>query len=205
MKSTSNFYVCNSCGYTIAEDEESTLKKISNYRPMAFKLTGIPPHLTPFGKATCNSDRLEKYSLHHVFNTDVAKIGFSCDTSDKDTMLSVMFALLNSFTNLLTIEKRDVKACLTYKKVDGIMEHKIIIYDAVPGGAGHSRRLATTDGQILHSVFEQALMLLKSCNCDPSCYKCLRNYENQKIHENLNRMKAIIFLEGLLGLENHKS
>ena len=77
------------------------------------------------------------------------------------------------------------------------MEHKIIIYDAVPGGAGHSRRLVTEDGAILKTVIKEAINLLETCNCEPSCYRCLRNYENQKIHEKLDRKMAENFLKQL--------
>jgi ATP-dependent helicase YprA (DUF1998 family) len=78
------------------------------------------------------------------------------------------------------------------------MEHKIIIYDAVPGGAGHSRRLVTNDGRILQLVVKNAAELLGTCKCEPSCYRCLRNYENQKIHEILDREKALAFFKQLL-------
>jgi len=77
------------------------------------------------------------------------------------------------------------------------MEHKIIIYDAVPGGAGHSRRLVTEDGYVLKAVIKRAINILKNCECSPSCYRCLRNYENQKIHEVLDRKKALQFLQQL--------
>jgi ATP-dependent helicase YprA (DUF1998 family) len=124
----------------------------------------------------------------------VAKISFSCNTSDYSTMLSVMYALLNSFANELSIERRDIKACLTYKIKNGKTEHKIIIYDSVPGGAGHSRRLVTKEGQVLKDVIGRAINILSTCECSPSCYRCLRNYENQKIHEILDRKKALDFL-----------
>jgi ATP-dependent helicase YprA (DUF1998 family) len=125
----------------------------------------------------------------------VAKISFGCDTSDHETMLSVMYALLNSFAGKLNIERRDIKACLKYKKTNGKMEHQIIIYDGVPGGAGHSRRLVTQDGDVLRDVIKYAVESLGNCQCEPSCYRCLRSYENQKIHEKLNRDKALQFLK----------
>lgn len=135
--------------------------------------------------------------MHHEFKTDVAKIEFETDTSDYATMLSVMYAILNAFADVLSIEKRDIKACLTYKLTDGTYSHQIIIYDAVPGGAGHSRRLVTESGNVLRDVISHAIKLLDDCDCDPSCYKCLRSYENQKSHEILNRKKALGFLKQL--------
>lgn len=199
VKSTDFFYVCPKCGYSIASDEISKLNDYEDYHAGVSKIERLKNaknrHKNPFGKGTCSCTTLSKYCLHHEFKTDVAKISFDCDTSDNATLLSVMYALLNSFANELNIERRDIKACLTYKKTGGKMEHKIIIYDAVPGGAGHSRRFATEDGIVLNAVIKRAIGLLKSCQCEPSCYRCLRNYENQKIHEILDREKTLNFLQ----------
>ncbi len=195
VKSTSNFYVCKRCGYSIADDEHSKLSGFKDYKHNCATVKDGPSHENPIGKGLCNNSELERYSLHHEFKTDVAKITFNCDTSDLDTMLSAMYALLSSFAATLSIERRDIKACLTYKKNDlGKMSHQIIIYDSVPGGAGHSRRLVTENGEVFKMVIDNALKILKSHNCQPSCYRCLRTYENQKIHDNLNREKAIAFL-----------
>lgn len=196
VKSTDYFYVCPKCGYSIANDEKGELKKYEDYRDGASRIEKTKnEHKNPFGRGKCSNTSLKRYYLHHEFKTDVAKISFDCDTSDYSTMLSVMNALLNSFSNELNIERRDIKACLTYKVNNGKMEHKIIIYDAVPGGAGHSRRLSTEDGGVLNSVMKRAIKLLETCECEPSCYRCLRNYENQKTHEILDRIKALNFLK----------
>lgn len=198
VKSTDFFYVCPKCGYSIASDETS---KLSEYDDYSFGVSRIEKnstgHKNPFGKGKCVNTSLIRYSLHHEFKTDVAKISFGCNTSDYSIMLSVMYALINSFANELNIERRDIKACLTSKITSGRTEHKIIIYDAVPGGAGHSRRLVTEDGEVLKSVIKRAIILLETCECSPSCYRCLRNYENQKIHEILDRENALNFLKQL--------
>lgn len=196
VKSTDFFYVCPKCGYSIASDEMSKLKEYEDYRDGVLRIENTKNgHKNPFGKGKCNNTSLTRFCLHHEFKTDVAKISFGCDTSDQATMLSVMYALLNSFANELNIERRDIKACLTYKRTNGKMEHKIIIYDAVPGGAGHSRRFVTEDGAVLNAVIKRAVKSLETCQCEPSCYRCLRSYENQKIHEILDREKALNFLK----------
>lgn len=198
VKSTNFFYVCPKCGYSIASDEVSKLLEYEDYKPGVTRIEkNTARHKNPFGKGKCVNTSLTRYSLHHEFKTDVAKISFGCDTSNYPTMLSVMYALLNSFAYELNIERRDIKACLTYKISNGRTEHKIIIYDAVPGGAGHSRRLVTEDGEVLKAVIKRAINLLDSCECSPSCYRCLRNYENQKIHETLDRENALNFLKQL--------
>ena len=74
-----------------------------------------------------------------------------------------------------------------------------MLYDAVARGAGHVRRLVTEDGRVFKRVVEKAITITKDCNCNPSCYSCLRNYYNQKIHDKLNRKYAYDFLENYTG------
>lgn len=198
VKSTECFYVCK-CGYAIAGDETAKLNLYDDYKPNVSTIKQGPKHIRSFGKGECKYTELKKYTLHHEFKTDVAKIEFETDTSDYATMLSVMYAILNAFANELCIEKRDIKACLVYKLKDAKYSHQIVIYDAVPGGAGHSRRLVTETGDVLKNIILSAVKTLSTCECNPSCYNCLRSYENQKVHEILNRNKALDFLKKLCG------
>jgi ATP-dependent helicase YprA (DUF1998 family) len=114
-------------------------------------------------------------------------------------MVSVVYAILNAIAKDLNIERRDIKACLSQKMINNKLQYSVIIYDAVPGGAGHSRRLVTKDGKMLYSILMSALRNMENCNCDPSCYNCLRSYENQKIHDQLDRKLAAEFLKQFKG------
>ena len=200
VKSSTNFYVCDKCGYAIAEDEKIGEPKIEKQMHYASSIITEKKHESLFNEYKCTNRKLKRTSLHHVFNTDVAKISFECDTDDYNTMVSVMYAILNSFSMLLNIERKDIKACLSRKILSkGICEHSIIIYDAVPGGAGHSRRLVTNNGRQLYDIFMYAQKQMENCDCDPSCYKCLRSYNNQKIHDRLDRHLASAFLKKFKG------
>jgi len=55
----------------------------------------------------------------------------------------------------------------------------------------------TENGEVLRAVIKRAINILSTCNCSPSCYRCLRSYENQKFHEILDREKALSFLKQL--------
>lgn len=114
-------------------------------------------------------------------------------------MISTMYAILYAITDMLNIERRDIKACLSIKIIKTRVTYSIIIYDAVPGGAGHSRRLVTDDGKVLYKIIDRAYQKMTSCKCDPSCYNCLRSYDNQRIHDSLDRNLAAKFIEQLLG------
>ena len=74
--------------------------------------------------------------------------------------------------------------------------------DAVAGGAGHVRRIVTADGQAFQRVLAKAISVVDNCDCDSSCYRCLRNYYNQKIHDTLNRNQASAFLHQWVGNMN---
>ena len=200
VRSYTDFYVCPKCGYAISDDERISNDATANNMIENHHSTVIikKPHPSLYGRHECDCHELKRYSMHHIFNTDVAKINFSCDTSDYKTMVSVMYAILYAFSDYLNIERKDIKACLSWKVIDHVIHYSIILYDAVPGGAGHSRRLVTNDGQLLRTVFRKAFKNMTSCNCNPSCYNCLRSYENQKIHEDLDRNLAAEFLAKLI-------
>lgn len=200
VKSVSNFYVCPLCGYAVAENEGIGEKEVEKQmRDGALSVTTAKAHESLYGQYNCNCHELVRRSLHHEFKTDVAKISFKCNTSDYNTMVSVMYAILNAMAKDLNIERRDIKACLSAKLINGILDLSIVIYDSVPGGAGHSRRLVTKEGKMLQSIFMSALKSMSECNCEPSCYNCLRSYENQKIHDLLDRRLAIEFLQQFVG------
>lgn len=185
-----DFYVCNQCGYS--ESRSQNKEKDATFK--SFEKIIEKPHKNPYGK-NCSCESLNKYKLCHVFKTDVVKIIFRDNrASNKNTMLSVLYALLEALSSVLNIERNDIKGCLhgiTYK---GKYIYSIILYDAVAGGAGHVRRIMSQSGDKLTKVIEKAIEITMNCDCSPSCYKCLRNYYNQKIHDLLDRSSVFDFL-----------
>ena len=111
-----------------------------------------------------------------------------------ETMLSVMYALLDAMSDVLDIERTDIKGCLHKVRYKNSMVYNIILYDAVPGGAGHVRRIVTDDCSIFKKIIDKAILITSSCNCEPSCYNCIRNYYNQNVHDLLDRKLAVEFL-----------
>lgn len=189
----SDFFVCNRCGYAKSVAGMSGDKSVN-----VFKKSISVKHKSPWGK-DCDG-KLYKYKLSHVFKTDVVEIVFgNSRAKNTNVMLSVMYALLEATSRVLDIERTDIKGCLHKVKFEGKMIHSIILYDAVAGGAGHVRRLVSEDGARLQQVIKAAIDLTKNCTCKPSCYKCLRNYYNQKVHDVLSREEAYKFLEKFLG------
>lgn len=72
-----------------------------------------------------------------------------------------------------------------------------MLYDSVPGGAGHVRRVANEG--VLRDVLEASRVFLSSCECGTSCSGCLRNFRNQYWHDKMNRYLVLDFLNRVLG------
>ena len=203
VTSKSAFYVCPLCGFTygildnIKDSNGKKDKDVARQLAMGNSCKFIKPkkeHKNSFGQ-TCKCELLNRYFLYHVFNTDVLIMEFDNLSSDEDVMISVMYALLNAISHELDIERTDISACLKYTTNNHGVGYNIVFYDAVAGGAGHVRRLLEDKGISLTKVFDYAIKKLDSCSCETSCYNCLRTYENQKVHDKLDRKKAIEFLQ----------
>ena len=189
-----DFYVCDKCGYSESATENKAKQDFNSFTSYIERAN----HSAPWGK-NC-SGRLYKNKLCHSFKTDVVRLVFGTSRAkNQATMLSVMYALLEAASSVLDIERTDIKGCLHKVKYEGSMIYSIVLYDAVAGGAGHVRRMVTEDGAVFQAIIKKAIGITKGCSCNPSCYNCLRNYYNQKIHDLLNRVEAYAFMEEYLG------
>ena len=188
-----DFFVCEKCGYSISSVSGKSEKDFNSFAKSFEK-----EHKSPWGKKC--TGKLYKRELCHSFKTDVVQLVFGTSRAKSQaTMLSVMYALLEAMSNELDIERTDIKGCLHKVRYEKSMIYSIVLYDAVAGGAGHVRRLVTDDCSVFQRVLSKAINITKNCNCNPSCYNCLRNYYNQSVHDILNRVEAYKFLETFSG------
>ncbi len=159
-------------------------------------------HETSWG-AKCRGT-LSRSALGHEFKTDILQLRFTNYVdSRKGFWLSLLYALLEGVGSALDIDRRDLDGCL-YPYTGDPSQPALILFDDVPGGAGHVRRVAQDDYAIKH-VLQAALEHMERCDCggearDTSCYGCLRNYRNQYCHDDLNRGIVIDFLHQDVGL-----
>lgn len=187
----SGFYMCPVCGYSdIAKKGQKapkTLKAHKNFKQYA-----------------CNNDELEYLRLGHKFQTDVARFTIPIlDSMDKvgyPQALSFLYAFLEGVSNALGIERNDI---------DGVLElnlewhsYDILLYDNVPGGAGHVKRLLSKAAIVRSLKAALDKVSAECCDENTSCYNCLRNYYNQSYHSKLQRKLAIDVIKRLLvGIE----
>jgi hypothetical protein len=193
---TSDFYVCHRCGYAESDKEKKHKGDIFIENE----------HKGPGGKK-CDNKKLIRRTLGHKFKTDVAIITVN-DYFERDKALSILYTLLEGVSKFLNIERNDISGTVKYNKINsGDWETRFVLFDTVPGGAGHVRRIGESDENQFKKMLEISLSIVEQCTCgkdsdgDTACYNCLCNYYNQKYHDILKRSYAIEFLKSLLQYE----
>ena len=139
----------------------------------------------------------EPVALGHPYETDVLWLEFhdtGRDGADPSFWLSLAHALAHAAADVLNIERSDIDA--TCVPLEHLGRQAIVLFDTVPGGAGHCRHIAFH----LMDVIRRARDRLEECNCDrqsTGCYGCLCDYANQYAHPLLSRGSALTYLNRL--------
>lgn len=135
---------------------------------------------------------LRLLQLGHEYLTDVLEVRVSSPLG-VDEARSTLYALLEA-APAVDVARADIDATLHYVAAN---HPAFILFDAVPGGAGHTQRL----GERLGDLVAAARARVAECECGPetSCYSCLRSYSNQLWHEQLRRGDALRVLTSLAG------
>lgn len=174
------FQLCEWCGWAGAAERGSRRRK----------------HARPDNGRDCDG-RLEKISLGHRYQSDVAEFTFDSVQYRQDqeaNWLSSLYALLEGASHALEISRDDINGALSWSA-----EHRrsIVLFDTVPGGAGAAKKIAENIGLVM----ETAVKRMTDCDCgeETSCYGCLRTYRNARFHEELSRRAALSLLGGVAG------
>ena len=144
-------------------------------------------------------ERNNAFALGFKRDTDTLHLKFSNalyallpNPEDMSFWLSLKYALLQGASRALQIERRDIDGVLFPEELRQQWQQTIVLYDNVPGGAGHVKRVEDEIGQVVASALE-----IVDCDCEKSCYRCLREYGNQWEHHLLDRNRVVDFLRVL--------
>ncbi len=175
------FLICSACGYGIHQGDLGNKKDRRQ-------------HKDPYQNA-CKQG-LSQLALGHEFETDVLLITFEGYQNNRDGFWrSLLYGLLEGLSLALEVERSDLDGCI-FPKEGRTGSPALVLFDDVPGGAGHVRRAA--DSFVLREILEKTESFLSYCECGTSCSGCLRNFRNQYWHSKLNRKWVIEFLQELL-------
>jgi ATP-dependent helicase YprA (DUF1998 family) len=189
------FLVCSRCGRADFSSDNKPEKHRAPYHESGRFCNG------PVGLARDvagkNEGGREPVALGHPYETDVLWLEFhdaGHSGADAGFWLSLAYALTHAAADELDIERGDLDAtCVPLEHLD---RQAVVLFDTVPGGAGHCRQIACN----LAAVINRARERLAECDCEPTstgCYGCLCDYANQHAHPQLSRGPALAYLARL--------
>ncbi|MGE3327157.1 MAG: DEAD/DEAH box helicase [Acidimicrobiia bacterium] len=172
--SMGGFSICSWCGWG------------SETPPKAKKKGERPPHPHAYRIDTECTGPTRRLSLGHRFLTNVVELDLPLRVSQwhANDHESVLAALLSALP-AIGISQSDVDGSLS---VGPTGQRTLILFDAVPGGAGHARFIRLRIEDLISAAIER----VTNCACgeETSCYGCLRTYANQARHGELIRGAA---------------
>jgi DEAD/DEAH box helicase/Domain of unknown function (DUF1998)/Helicase conserved C-terminal domain len=181
------FRLCKKCGRQVELEGKKKPK--------------VRAHKTPNGGKDCPCDKYDLVHLGHDFISCAAQLTFSGTNqpyNQQDYWLGLLYALLGGMADALGIEANDINGVIRPIELHGSVVQEVVVFDDVPGGAGHSLRLENHDE--LLDVLRAAHARVANCRCGntASCYGCLRSYRNQFCHDQLSRGPVADYLGRLL-------
>ncbi len=202
------FAICLKCGYA---DSEKTIGKTGAMGlPSGFErhppLHSTNPRLRCY--AEDKADPWRNRTLAAQQTTDIAILDFSqCLTTvakDRGTMAAIALALTISGAKMLELDGRELGTLLapTGTLFDSL---GAVVYDNVPGGAGHVQELLKRGREWLTAALEALYVSDEhDARCETACLDCLLTYGTSDAflgdgtESPLNRRNAYICLKGLL-------
>ena len=195
------FIVCPDCGRTEPVFGEG-------YPNSIMMRGGVPrSHANPLEQGVmCDSPAIGPYFLGHQFPTDILLIQikrngpFVCSPADtlersgrasRAALTSLVEAICLAASRTLQIEEGELSGNWCPVLGENSQDAQIFLYDLLPGGAGYTRLVK----QRLAEVFDETEKLLSVCDCETSCYRCLRHYGNNFYHASLDRRLAYVLLK----------
>ena len=195
------FAICHQCGYADVEKQYAPGRKFEGRLDLPSGFASHAPLDNPNPKSVCwaegTSPVLRKRTLAARVTTDVVQINLQA-TSVVATTLSL--ALRQAGAALLELDPRELGA-LIVPTGEGADIYGPVIYDNVPGGAGHTAELFAQGREWLDEARRTLFVNAEHhARCGAACLDCVLTYEGQRAHEQglLDRRSALTFLKDLL-------
>jgi DEAD/DEAH box helicase domain-containing protein len=200
------FAICLRCGY--ADSERKLAAKGKMELPAGFHRH--PPISATRPWEVCWKDDagaavLRNQVLAARETTDVLLLDFAAclghAAADEALVTTLAYAFQRAGTQLLELDSREM-GVLVVPTGEGGRARGAVLYDNVPGGAGHVRELLAQGEQWLQAT-RQALFIDPEhhARCDTACPDCLLSFDAQMAiaKRPFDRRRALAQLDSLLG------
>lgn len=195
------FAICTQCGYADVERQYASGKRYTGALNLPAGFASHAPLDNPNPQAVCwaagTPSVLRQRTLAARVTTDVMQINVQA-VSAVATTLSL--ALRQAGAALLELDPRELGA-LTVPTGEDADIYGPVIYDNVPGGAGHTAELFVRGREWLEEARRTLFVNAEHhARCGSACLDCVLTYEGQRAHEMglLDRRSTLTFLDGLL-------
>jgi len=191
-KELNGFKMCVDCGFITPDGDK--VKRNYHYKPF----------LTHGGNR-CDG-HLKTVYLGNNFKTDILLVRMNLSQEIyfepvsrwiHDALETISEAFIIAATRVLEIDIDELNiGYRMYKDKEDHIFADLYVFDKLSGGAGYSYLAARE----IDKIFKETEEILSHCegNCDKSCYKCLRHYNNQFKHSILDRNLALDLLTFIL-------
>lgn len=177
------FLLCRNCGYWQSPTNKSPFED----------------HKLLHNRRQVCGGNAQRCHLGYRFQTDVLILRFDGVLEATEAFyVSLKAAIIEAANSVARAESGELTGFTRKLQLNGKECYELILYDSVPGGAGYVRKAATS----LLNVLAAARGILEGCQCEKSCYKCLRSYENQFEHRLLDKQLIQSYLDYLVGLNS---
>lgn len=201
------FVVCCSCGAAMPikdpDNPRDSLNKVDRpYINLGFGKDGSNHVVSNNDKYKCDHSKWKVVNLGYDFVTDMLVMEFeldrsklNLDSSDNSWLRKAGVSLAEAI-RLAACKELDIEFTelvtgyrLRFNKKGDFID--IYLYDSLSSGAGYAVGIE----KVLNKILEDTKTILKHCDCESACYKCLKHYRNQYMHGMLDRNAALDLLE----------
>ena len=113
-------------------------------------------------------------------------LGYKSDSEAKDAFLiTLLHTILTGLYIQMETSQEEVNGFIRriIDKNENKELYQIVLYETVPGGVGYIEKIKDYWCEIMHKAYET----LYNHECDRACYRCLKNYYNQRDHDMLDK------------------
>lgn len=140
-------------------------------------------HTNPLNGRDCEGGR-DFRALAHDFQTDALFLTVPGVVS-RSQARSVLYGLLAGAAECLEIARDDLDGTVMSTSTP-----TIVLFDAVPAGAGLVHRVAENLDDVIKAMYARVARC--ECGVETSCHRCLRVYRNQSFHDDLRRNDVLV-------------
>jgi hypothetical protein len=208
------FAICLKCGYATSEGRPRRRAKGQMDLPSGFEMHPPISATDPWEPCWKKSDKTPPVLRHQILaareTTDVLLLDFSrclgSAAANQSLIGTLAYAMRRAASQRLELDCRELGVLLVPTGDDGAT-FGVVLFDNVPGGAGHVRELLVDSSEFLDQTRE--VMFLNEEHdrrCESACLDCLLSFDAQRAMTQWSfvRRQALAALDRLLLSRNAK-